>query len=181
MTRLREFAAPSLGNKKNVVTVAAENPVTVNRLLYALGAFSGGLSLYVQDGVLSYEYNLFEINRTHIRATDKLPTGHVKIEVETRYAVKRPAGPLDVILKVNGQQVAKGQVPVSAPVMFTANDCLDIGTDLGSPVSVDYFEKAPFAFNGKIAQVKVKYLGTPAQQQNDKKDTVEPAPAPEVD
>ena len=95
----------------------------------------------------------------------------MKIEVETRYAVKKPAGPLDIILKVNGQQVAQGQVPVSAPLMFTANDCLDIGTDLGSPVSLDYYEKAPFAFNGKIEKVHVKYLGTPAQQQEEKKET----------
>jgi hypothetical protein len=171
MTRMPEFAAPALGNKENVVTIDAEIPANANGVLYALGAFSGGLSLYVQDGVLSYEYNLFEMQRTHIRAKDKLPTGKVKIEVETRYAVKRPAGPLDVILKMNGQQVATGQVPVSAPLMFTANDCLDIGTDLGSPVLLDYFEKAPFAFNGKINQVRVKYLGTPAQLQEEKKQT----------
>jgi len=55
--------------------------------------------------------------------------------------------------------------------MFTANDCLDIGTDLGSPVSVDYYEKAPFAFNRKINQVHVKYIGTAAEQQQGKKDT----------
>ena len=61
-------------------------------------------------------------------------------------------------LKVNGKVVAKGQVPVTAPLLFTANDCLDIGTDLGSPVSLDYFDKAPFAFNGRIDEVKVKYL-----------------------
>ena len=171
MTRMPEFAAPALGTKENVVTVDAEIPDNANGVLYALGAFSGGLALYVQDGVLSYEYNLFEINRTHIRAKDKLPAGKVQIEVETKYAIKRPAGPLDVVIKVNGQQVAQGQVPVSVPVMFTANDCLDIGTDLGSPVSVDYFEKAPFAFNGKINQVHVKYIGSPAEQQKGKKDT----------
>ena len=39
------------------------------------------------DGVLCYEYNLFIIQRTQIRAKDKLPTGKVKIEVETKYAV----------------------------------------------------------------------------------------------
>jgi hypothetical protein len=36
---------------------------------------------------------------------------------------------------------------------------------------VDYFEKAPFAFNGKINQVHVKYIGSPAEQQKGKKDT----------
>jgi arylsulfatase len=63
-----------------------------------------------------------------------------------------------VTLKVNGKVVAEGKVPISAPMAFTANDCLDIGSDLGSPVSLDYFDKAPFAFNGKIISTKVKYL-----------------------
>jgi hypothetical protein len=60
-----------------------------------------------------------------------------------------------VTVRVNGGEVAKGTVPISAPLMFTANDCLDIGTDLGSPVSLDYYDKAPFAFTGKIGQVRV--------------------------
>ena len=158
ITRMPEFTAPALGNKENVVTIDADIPANGNGVLYALGGFSGGLSLYVKDGVLSYEYNLFEIDRTQIKATAKLPAGKVKIEVETKYAVKKPAGPLEVIIKANGAEVARGKVPVSAPLMFTANDCLDIGTDLGSPVSVDYFDKAPFAFNGKIQQVHIKYI-----------------------
>jgi len=157
ITRMPEFAAPALGNKENQVTIDAEIPTGATGVLYALGGFSGGLSLYVEDGVLSYEYNLFEIVRTQIKAKDKLPSGKVQIEVVTRYAEKKAAGPLDVTLKVNGQEVAKGRVPVSAPVGFTANDCLDIGTDLGSPVSVDYFDRAPFEFNGTIDEVRVKY------------------------
>ena len=46
----------------------------------------------------------------------------------------------------------------SAPLLFTANDCLDIGTDLGSPVSVDYYDQAPFKFNGRIDKVHVTYV-----------------------
>jgi hypothetical protein len=33
---------------------------------------------------------------------------------------------------------------------------VDIGTDLGSPVSLDYFDRRPFAFNGKINTVDVQ-------------------------
>lgn len=40
-------------------------------MLYALGEFSGGVTCYVKDGVLSYECNLFEIERTRIKAKDK--------------------------------------------------------------------------------------------------------------
>ena len=61
-------------------------------------------------------------------------------------------------MKVDGKVVAEGTVPISALLLFTANDCLDIGMALGSPVSLDYYDKAPFKFNGKIEQVHVKYL-----------------------
>jgi arylsulfatase len=157
ITRMPEFLAPALGNKENVVTIEADIPADANGVFYALGGFSGGLTCYVKDGVLAYEYNLFEIQRTTFKAQGKLPAGRVKIEVETKYAVKQAAGPLDVILKVSGKEVAKGRVPVSAPLLFTANDCLDIGSDLGSPVSREYYEAAPFKFNGTIEQMQVKY------------------------
>ncbi len=156
--RMPEFCAPALGNKPNVVTIDAEIPANANGVLYKLGSNSGGLTCFVEEGILCYEYNLFIIQRTKIRATRKLPVGKVKIEVETAYAVLRPAGPLDITLKVNDEVVAKGQVPVSAPLLFTANDCLDIGIALGSPVSLDYHKKAPFKFNGKIEQVRVRYV-----------------------
>lgn len=155
--RMPEFAAPKLGKFDNNVSMDVDVPANANGVLYALGAFSGGLSLYVKDGVLSYEYNLFEIQRTQIKATEKLPVGKVKIEVESRLAAPKAGAPLNVTIKVNGKVVAQGQVPMTAPLTFTANDCLDIGSDLGSPVSLDYFDLAPFAFNGAIATTKISY------------------------
>jgi arylsulfatase A-like enzyme len=156
--RVPEFCAPALGNKPNVVTIDATIPANANGVLYKLGANSGGLTCFVEDGILCYEYNLFIIQRTKIRATKKLPVGKVKIEVETAYAVPKPAGPLNITLKVNGEVVATGQVPISAPLLFTANDCLDIGIVHGSPVSLDYYDKVPFKFNGTIEQVHVQYV-----------------------
>ncbi|WP_447965844.1 arylsulfatase [Nitrospira sp. Ecomares 2.1] len=155
--RMPEFTAPALGNKPNTVTIDTEISANADGVLYALGGFSGGLALYMEDGTLSYEYNLFEIHRTQIKAKEKLSAGKVKIEVLTSYVEPKPAGPLKIILKVNGKEVASGIVPISAPLLFTANDCLDIGTDLGSPVSLDYYDKAPFKFDGKIETMHVQY------------------------
>ena len=152
-----EFCAPALGNRPNVVTIDAVIPAKANGVLYKLGANSGGLTFFVEDGFLCYEYNLFIIQRTKIRATKKLPAGNARIEVETSYIEPRPGGPLQITLKVNGETVAEGTVPVSAPLLFTANDCLDIGIALGSPVSLDYFDKAPFPFNGTIEKVHMAY------------------------
>ena len=127
--------------------------------------------------MLSYEYNLFEIMRTNIKAKDKLPTGKVKVEVLTTYLERRPAGPLKVVLKVNGKDVASGVVPVSAPLIFTANDCLDFGIDLGSPVGLEYYDQAPFKFNGKIEGARVQYLNAPRQLQEEKLQTHGAIPA----
>jgi len=157
MTRMPEFTAPALGNKENIVSIDANIPEKANGVIFSLGGFSAGLSLYMQDGILSYEYNLFEIMRTHIKSEQKIPTGKVNIEVTTKYVTKKPAGPVEITIKVNDKEVAKGIVPVTAPVGFTANDCLDVGIDLGSPVSIDYFDEAPFKFNGGIDEMRVKY------------------------
>jgi arylsulfatase A-like enzyme len=161
ITRMPEFTAPALGNRPNLVTIEADIPANANGVLYKLGANSGGLTLFVEDGILCYEYNLFIIMRTKIRATQKLPAGKAKIEVETVYVEPRPGGPLKVTLKVNGKLYATGVVPVSAALLFTANDCLDIGIALGSPVSLDYHKKAPFKFNGTIGKVNVRYIPQP--------------------
>jgi arylsulfatase len=155
ISRMPEFAAPKIGKFNNVVTLQVDVPAGANGVLYALGAFSGGLSCYLKDGVLCYEYNLFEIDRTQIKAKNKLAAGKAKIEVETK--LERPGAPAQITMKVNGRQVATGKVPITAPFAFTANDCLDIGSDLGSPVSLDYFDDAPFAFKGEIEEVKVQY------------------------
>jgi len=156
ITRMPEFVAPKLGNTPNLVTMEVDVPANANGVLYALGAFSGGLACYVKDGVLSYEYNLFQIQRTQIKAKGKLPVGKVKIEVESKLAAPKRGAPLEVTLKVNGKVVASGTVPMTAPLVFTGNDCFDLGSDLGSPVSLDYFDNAPFQFNGEIIKVTVE-------------------------
>jgi len=157
LTRMPEFCAPALGNKNNTVTIEADLPANANGVLYALGGVAGGLTCYLDDGYLCYEYNLFILTRTKARSAAKLPAGQIRIVVETNYAEERPAGPLDISLRVGSEIVAKCQVPVSAPLLFTANDCLDIGVCLGSPVSMDYYKRAPFPFEGTIERVHVAY------------------------
>jgi arylsulfatase A-like enzyme len=157
IVRMPEFCAPALGNRANTVTIDLDIPAEANGVLYALGGSAGGLTCYLDDGVLCYEYNLFIVMRTKIRSEDRMPAGKAQIQIETAYAEARPAGPLDVTMTVNGQQVGAGQIPVSAPLLFTANDCLDIGTCLGAPVSLDYYDRAPFPYNGTIHNLNVRY------------------------
>ncbi|MCF7962053.1 MAG: sulfatase-like hydrolase/transferase [Pirellula sp.] len=157
ITRMPESAAPKLGKVGSLVTMEVDMPSNGNGVLYALAGFSGGVTCFVKDGFLCYEFNLFEIQRTKLKSKDKLPTGKLKIEVESKLAAKI-GGPMDVSLKVNGKEVSQGQVPAAMSLHFTSNATFDIGTDLDSPVSLDYFDQAPFAFNGTIGATKIKYL-----------------------
>jgi arylsulfatase len=157
ITRMPEFCAPALGNRGNLVMIDVELPERANGVLYALGGAGGGLTCYLDDGHLVYEYNLFIVMRTMVRSDAPLGAGPTRIEVSTEYAEVRPGGPLNVTLSADGEQVAAGVVPVSAPLLFTANDCLDIGTCLGGPVSLDYFDRAPFPFEGTIRSMTVRY------------------------
>ena len=127
-------------------------------MLYALGGAGGGLTCFLDEGHLCFEYNLFILMRTKFRSNQALAAGRRSIEITTVYAEPKPGGPLDVTLSVDGDTVGTARVPVSAPLLFTANDCLDIGTCLGSPVSLDYYDRAPFPFAGTIHGVDVRYL-----------------------
>jgi len=155
--RMPEFAAPSLGNRPNTVTIRAEVPENASGVLYALGGFSAGLTCYMDDGYLCYEYNLFEIERTKFRSENRVPTGQVEIEVASDFRYVEENLVASVTLRVNGKNVAGGEVPRCAPLTFTANECLDLGADLGSPVSLDYYKRKPFEFTGKLYTTKVKY------------------------
>ena len=157
VARMPEFCAPALGNRGNLVTIDLDLPNEPQGVLYALGGAGGGLTCYIDDGFLCYEYNTFIVMRTKIRSDGKLPSGKARIQVSTEYAEARPGGPLDIVLTVNEYECARGQVPVSAPLLFTANDCLDIGQCLGGSVSLDYYDRMPFRFNGEIHNVNVRY------------------------
>lgn len=154
---LPEASAAKVGVVSNLATVDLELKPESEGVIYAVGAYSGGMTVWVEKGKLSYEYNAFQIERTRIESTRPLPSGKVRLEIETRRG-KGQVAPLDVVIRANGEQIAAGKVPRAATVGFTPNDTFDVGMDNFSPVSDAYFDRAPFKFNGKIASMQVKYL-----------------------
>jgi hypothetical protein len=57
---------------------------------------------------------------------------------------------------VDDQQIARTTVKRTVPGAFTASETFDVGVDLGSPVALDYFDRAPFKFDGRIVRVDVE-------------------------
>jgi arylsulfatase A-like enzyme len=151
--RLPEFAAPGIGRESNKVTVQAEFGENASGVLYALGGAGGGVTLYMDNGQLVYEYNMMIIERTIVRSRQMLPAGKHSIEVDTTIA--QPGAPADIILRVDGNEVGRDTVKRTVPAAFSASETFDVGADLGSVVSLDYFDRRPFRFNGKIEKVEV--------------------------
>jgi arylsulfatase len=88
------------------------------------------------------------------RSGEKLAPGKHRIEVDTTLA--KPGAPAEVVIKVDGKKAARTTVKRTVPAAFTASETFDVGVDLGSPVSLDYFDRRPFAFTGEIKKVLVE-------------------------
>jgi len=153
-TRMPEFTAPGLGKKSNTVTIDLEVGENASGVLYALGGASGGLTLYMDKGDLVYEYNMMIIERYTARSNEKIAPGKRRIEIDT--TILKPGAPAEIVIKVDGKEAARTTVKRTVPAAFTASETFDVGVDLGSPVSLDYFDRRPFAFTGKIEKVKVE-------------------------
>ena len=158
VTGVPEFTAPKLGSRSSRVTIETELNDNAQGVLYALGGYSGGLALWLDSGQLNYEYNLFEVERTHMTSNRPLPTGKVKFVIDSETTGKG-SNSMTITVRANGCKIISGTVPRIAPLGFTANDAFDVGMDNYSPVSEAYFERGPFKYNGVISKFDVKYTG----------------------
>ena len=157
-TRMPEFAAPGLGRQDNRVEIALDVPENASGVIYALGGFSGGLALFMDKGLLVFEYNMLIIERYQARSATPIPAGQHTILVETTFESGNAMAPAKVVLKVDGEEVGAVVVARTVPAAFTASETFGVGVDLGSPVSPDYFDRAPFRFEGRIDSVNVEVL-----------------------
>ena len=152
--RMPEFAAPGLGRESNKVEMEVELPDNANGVLYALGGAGGGLTLYMDQGHLVYLYNMMIIEQYKARSAEPISPGEHKIEVVTEIAGPGKAG--TATLLVDNKEVGKAELKRTVPAAFSATETFDVGADLGSTVSLDYYDRRPFEFNGKIEKVRVE-------------------------
>ena len=155
-TRMPEFTAPGLGRQNSHVEIALTMPEGAAGVLYALGGFSGGLTLFMDSGFLVYEYNMLIIERFQARSFAPITPGEHVITVDTRFESPQPMAPAVVMLKVDGNEVGKVVVARTVPAAFTASETFGVGVDLGSPVSPDYVDRRPFRFTGTIDSVDIE-------------------------
>ena len=104
------------------------------------GAF-GGFVLYVTDGKPAYCYNLFGLQRFKVYGDGKIPAGEHQVRMEFTYDGGGLGKGGDVALYLDGEQVGRGRVDGTVPMLFSADETTDVGSDTATPVSDDYGPK----------------------------------------
>lgn len=151
--RMPEVAAPALGKKSNKTIVDLEIKENANGVVFAMGGQSGGITLFMESGKLIFEYNMMMLERYIFESSESLSEGRHQIELDTN--IPKLGFPGTVVIHVDGQEIGKLNLDRTVPGIFTGSETFDVGTDLGSPVSMRYGEKAPYSFDGIIHSVKV--------------------------
>jgi arylsulfatase len=156
MTRIPESQAPNVRNGNLRAEIEAEVPENANGVIFAMGGYAGGVSLYALDGELYYEYSALLLKRDKIEVGE-LPAGKVTIAFEMRTPLVL-AAPAEIKFWINGKKATSGTVQRTIPSTFTASETFDVGIDTCSPVANDYFEKAPFKFEGTLKRLYFENL-----------------------
>ena len=155
MGRLSENSVVNIKNKSHAVTAELLVPDGgAAGVIIAQGGNIGGWSLYVKDGKLRYCYNFLGITYTYVESRNALPAGDHQVRMEFAYEGGGPGKGGVVSLFVDGKEAGNGRVPLTAAMVFSADDGCDVGRDSGSPVSPEYGARGN-EFTGTVKGVEI--------------------------
>jgi arylsulfatase A-like enzyme len=155
MGRLSESSLINLKNKSHSITAEIEVPEDgAAGVIVAQGGAFGGWSLYAKDGKPTYCYNLFGLQHFKIEGDDAIPPGTHQVRAEFAYDGGGLAKGGQVTLYVDGDKVGEGRVEGTVPMLFSADETADLGSDTASAVSDDYTPEDS-VFTGTVEWVQL--------------------------
>jgi arylsulfatase len=159
MGRLTENSVVNLKNKSYSVTADIVVPDGgATGVIVAQGGAFGGWSLYLNDGVPTHCYNLLGLARSKAIGDAPLEPGAHQVRLEFRYDGGGLGKGGDAVLYVDGTEVGSARQEASIPMLFSADETLDLGSDTGTSVSDDYTPETS-RFTGTINWVQLDQGG----------------------
>ena len=155
MGRLSENSIVVLKNKSHAITADLVVPDDgAHGVIVAQGGAFGGWTLYAHDGRPAYCYNLFGLQRFKVYGEEPIPAGDHQVRMEFAYDGGGLAKGGTATLFVDGAKVGEGRVDGTVPMVFSADETTDIGSDTATPVTDDIRE-GETAFNGRIRWIEL--------------------------
>jgi arylsulfatase len=155
MSRLSEHSTLNVKNKSHSVTAELQIPEGgVEGVIVSQGGGYAGWSLYAKDGRLMYCHNLFGLQQFKIAGDAPIPGGTHQVRMEFAYDGGGLGKGGTVALYVGGEKAGEGRVEGTVPMLYSADETCDVGSDTASPVSDDY-TSATSRFTGTINWVQI--------------------------
>ncbi|HMK08525.1 MAG TPA: arylsulfatase, partial [Anaerolineales bacterium] len=123
-------------------------------VLVANADFIGGWALWIDEKHrLNHTYSFLGVETYRQTSTKPIPTGELTVKMLFEIDEPKPGAGGKVTLWVNDEQIGEGRIDKTIPLSPTSYAGMDMGRDNGSVVDLDYEDRAPYAFTGKLKKV----------------------------
>jgi arylsulfatase len=156
-------AAPKILNRPYSITAEVDvRQGGAEGVLLSMGGNDGGISFYVKNGILCYVYNYMGMDHYYVKSDKEIQGGHHFLSIEFEPTGKPDfasgkGSPGTVKLLVDGIEIGRGDIPVTAPFRLGQGAAMLVGADTGGSVTPEY--EAPFHFTGTLKRVIVDVSG----------------------
>jgi arylsulfatase A-like enzyme len=155
MGRLSENSVINLKNKSHSVTAELVVPDGgANGVIIAQGGEFAGWALYLRDGKPAFCHNLLALQQFKVYGDAAVPAGTHQVRMEFAYDGGGLAKGGAITLYIDGAKVGEGRADATVPLMYSADETCDLGSDTGTCVSDDY-TSATSRFTGTINWVQL--------------------------
>jgi arylsulfatase len=155
MGRLSESSIVVTKNKSFALTAEVAVPEKgAEGVIISQGGAFGGFSLYAKDGKPAFCYNLFGLQLFKVYGEDTLAPGDHQVRMEFAYDGGGLGKGGTATLYVDGTKVGEGRIDATVPMVFSADETTDLGSDSGTPVSDD-LGPAETEWTGRVKWVEI--------------------------
>jgi arylsulfatase len=147
--KIMEPDIPDTHNSSYTITAYVEIPESgAEGVLFSIGGRFAGLSLYIQDSHLVFDYNFLGLRHYIVTSDDEVAAGQSTLS----FAFDK-TGPYqgEGTLFINGKEQGKVSMPRTVPKRYSFEEGLEVGKDPQTPVANSY--NSPFPFTGKLEKV----------------------------
>jgi arylsulfatase len=150
MSPLPPQVGAALGGRSWDLDAQIDRPAGASGVLYATGTENSGLSVFVQDDRLVFDYNCFGDHHV-VESSRPVPTGPSTVGVRFR---RRDSDTGAATLVVDGAECGSVEIPFVMRIISSLGP--SVGFDHGSQVSDRY--DGPFPFEGVLERVDIQLV-----------------------
>jgi arylsulfatase A-like enzyme len=152
MTHIPVQVTAQLGGRSWDLDATIDRPAGAGGVLYATGNENSGLTVFVQDDHLVFDYNCFG---EHHEVVSSVPVPEGPSVVGVRFRRGEDGG--DATLVVDGTECGDVHVPFVMRMISSVGS--SVGYDRGSPVSPRYASRGDgFPFEGRLERVDIQLV-----------------------